>query len=509
MLLTTMSQDEFAYDVRAIIQAFYPKEDIKVFAKEKALEYKSNSDYLADKEIDIIYLRQRIDIIISNKEEVLLQEHIDTGIIKAIEQEEIKPGLNLSIEERKSYKNHLKRLLYKMLSQLSERTLPWGTLTGIRPTKIPMKLLEEGGNLDTIQEYMENEYLCSKEKALLTLEIAQREYKILSDIDYSNGYSIYIGIPFCPTTCLYCSFTSYSIESYKDYVEDYLDALEKEIDYVSNSARGKRLTTIYVGGGTPTTLTASQLDRLLKKIFQSFPMEEVKEFTVEAGRPDSITYEKLTVLYENGVTRISINPQTMNQATLDVIGRRHTIEQIIQAYGMAREVGHRNINMDLILGLPGENIEDIRNTLVEINKLKPDSLTIHTLAVKRAARLNAMKKKYEDIEAQNVSYMLKITEEYTKKAGYKPYYLYRQKNMCDNLENIGYSIRGKEGIYNILIMEEKHTIIAIGAGASSKFVFDSGNIIERSENVKSVKDYILRVDDMIDRKRSLLERNFS
>lgn len=509
MLLAILSQDEFAYDVRSLIQAFYPKEDVKVFTQDLAVEYKRALNQLVEIEIVIQYKRQIIEITFISKGKTLLHQFVKISPVLSVDGEKNIDQLNLSVEERKIYKNQLKRLLYTILSQQTNSTLPWGTLTGIRPTKIPMKLLEEGQEYDVIQRYMKEEYLCSEEKVRLSLDIAQREHEILTEIDYNKGYSIYIGIPFCPTTCLYCSFTSYSIDKYENYVEEYLEALEREIEYVGNAAYGKKLTTIYVGGGTPTTLTSKQLERLLLRIKACFPMKEVREFTVEAGRPDSITYEKLKVLKAHGVTRISINPQTMNQSTLDVIGRRHTIEQVIESYTMAREAGHSNINMDLILGLPGENIEHIYYTLREIEELRPDSLTVHILAVKRAARLNSMKKQYEDMAASDVSYMLEVVEAYTKKAGYKPYYLYRQKNMCDNLENIGYSVKGKEGIYNILIMEEKHTIIALGAGASSKFVFGKGDIIERSENVKSVKDYIARVDEMIDRKRFLLERNFS
>lgn len=509
MIQIELSIDEFAYDVRSLIQAFYPDKKLEFIdstllqedlLKEQEIEHKILIRYTS-KSIGISFFKDGVPILMKSVEIAYVS---DSNNMNSCEDK-----LNLTVEQRKAYKNELKRLLYTMLSEVTDQSLPWGTLTGIRPTKIPMKMLEENFSESNIKQHMLEEYLCSIDKVDLCVNIAQKEHNILSELDYKNGYSIYIGIPFCPTTCLYCSFTSYSIEKYADQVEAYLNALFKEIDDVSLRVHGKKLITIYLGGGTPTTLSASQLDRLLTKIKSSFSMEYVRELTVEAGRPDSITIDKLKVLKDHGVTRISINPQTMNQKTLDVIGRKHTVDQIIESFHMARGVGHDNINMDLILGLPGENYVDVKYTLEEIDKLKPDSLTIHTLALKRAARLTTFKEQYSDMTPTDTIKMLTLSREYAKNTGYEPYYLYRQKNMADNLENIGYSKINKEGIYNILIMEEKHTIIALGAGASSKFVFEDGELIERSENVKSVKDYIERVDEMMLRKHLLIERNFS
>lgn len=510
MIQVELSIDEFAYDVRSLVQAFYPDKKLE-FIGNGASQVNSKNDTIIDKRILIIYTTSSISISIFKNEIPILLETVEIigDALDTCSIENYQDKINLTTSQRKRYKNQLKRLLYSMLSKVTNQTLSWGTLTGIRPTKIPMKMLEDGLHISKIKQYMLEEYVCSKDKVDLCVNIARKEYDILQDMDYKNGYSLYIGIPFCPTTCLYCSFTSYSIEKYADQVEAYLEALFKEIDEISLQVHGKKLITVYLGGGTPTTLSANQLERLLIKIKSRFSMEYVRELTVEAGRPDSINREKLQVLKELGVTRISINPQTMRQKTLDVIGRRHTVEQIIEAFHMAREVGHDNINMDLILGLPGENCMDVRYTLDEINKLNPDSLTIHTLALKRAARLNTYKELYCDMAPTDTIKMLTLSREYAKTAGYNPYYLYRQKNMTDNLENIGYSKIGKEGIYNILIMEEKHTIIALGAGASSKFVFENGELIKRSENVKSVKDYIERVNEMIDRKHLLIERNFS
>ena len=268
------------------------------------------------------------------------------------------------------------------------KRLPWGTLTGIRPVKIPMSMLEEGKGEEEIRDYMRSTYFISRQKEQLAIEIARREKALLEKLHYENGCSLYIGIPFCPTTCLYCSFTSYPIVSWKKRVGEYLDALEKEIDFTAEIYADKVLDTIYIGGGTPTTLEPSELDRLLVKLHESFDLSGLKEFTVEAGRADSITPEKLKVLKDQGVTRISVNPQTMKQETLDLIGRKHTVTQVREAFAMAREAGFSNINMDIILGLPGEEPADVRRTMEEIEKLGPDSLTVHSLAIKRASRLS-------------------------------------------------------------------------------------------------------------------------
>ena len=410
---------------------------------------------------------------------------------------------------RKQYKNILKKSLYVLLEKQSGKQLPWGTLTGVRPSKLVMERLELGETKEEVWRYMKKQYFCSKEKMELGYDIAKREFDILNRIDYKNGYSLYIGIPFCPTRCLYCSFPSYPMEQFGALTEQYLEALFKEIDFASGCRWKRKLSSIYIGGGTPTTLTDKQLRRLLQKVKQSFPMEHVEEFTVEAGRPDSIDLEKLKVLKEEGVTRISINPQTMNQKTLDHIGRKHTVEEVEHAFRLAREAGHDNINMDLIVGLPGETVDSVKSTLECIERLAPESLTVHSLVVKRAARLNLQLEEEEQKMAANTGEMLSVAGEYAKKHGLVPYYMYRQKNATgmdqDSQENVGFSKPGRESIYNILIMEEKQTILALGAGASSKFLLPKAKKkIERVENVKSVTDYIERIDEMIERKQKFL-----
>ena len=351
---------------------------------------------------------------------------------------------------------------------------------------------------------MKETYLASDEKIDLSIEIAAREKKLLEPLDYERGYSLYVGIPFCPTTCLYCSFTSYPIEKWRGRTGLYLEALFKELEYTARKMEGRPLDTVYFGGGTPTSLSAEDLEALLSRLEQLFDLSRVLEFTVEAGRPDSITMDKLKVLRDHGITRISINPQTMNQKTLDLIGRHHTVDMVKDRFYMARELGFDNINMDLIMGLPEENMDDVRSTLEEVKALAPDSLTVHSLAIKRAARLNMFREEYGGLKIQNTPEMIELSAACAREMGMEPYYLYRQKNMAGNFENVGYSLPGKACIYNILIMEEMQTIAACGAGTTTKVVFPSENRRERCENVKEVEQYISRIDEMIQRKERIL-----
>ena len=408
--------------------------------------------------------------------------------------------------DRLETKNRIKRNLYQMLVSRTGRELPWGTLTGIRPTKIPLTKLEEGWNREEIMDFMKKTYYAGDDKIHLSVEIAERERQILSSISYENGYSLYVGIPFCPTTCLYCSFTSYPIGKWEKRMDEYLEALSRELSYTAEKMRGKKLETIYFGGGTPTALSAEHLERVICEVERLFDRSGVLEFTVEAGRPDSITREKLEVLKRHGVTRISINPQTMNQKTLDLIGRRHTVEMVKEKFLLAREMGFDNINMDLIIGLPGEGMEELSHTLEEIRALSPDSLTVHSLALKRAARLKLEWDQYVDLGMVNTQEMIDLTARFARELGMEPYYLYRQKNMAGNFENVGYSLPGKACIYNILIMEEMQTIAACGAGTTTKVVFPGENRRERTENVKDVEQYIQRVGEMIGRKDELLSQ---
>ena len=403
------------------------------------------------------------------------------------------------LSDHSATKNVVKKMFYLMLAERTGREMPWGSLTGIRPTKIALTRLEEGWKEEDIRSFMKETYLASDEKIDLSIEIAAREKKLLEPLDYERGYSLYVGIPFCPTTCLYCSFTSYPIEKWRGRTGLYLEALFKELEYTAGKMKGRPLDTVYIGGGTPTSLPAEDIDAILSRLEQLFDLSRVLEFTVEAGRPDSITQDKLRVLRNHGITRISINPQTMNQKTLDIIGRHHTVEMVKERFYMAREMGFDNINMDLIMGLPEENLEDVRHTLAKVKALGPDSLTI-----KRAARLNMFREEYGGLKIQNTPEMIELSAACAREMGMEPYYLYRQKNMAGNFENVGYSLPGKACIYNILIMEEMQTIAACGAGTTTKVVFPSENRRERCENVKEVEQYISRIDEMIGRKERIL-----
>ena len=477
MIGIILDSSSYEQDIRELIMAFYPGE---TFAHEERPEVG-------------FYVRGE-----EKPEEslfVLTVEEEGDWVMKVV---------SVDFSNRFETKSRIKRLLYGMLQEKTGKTLPWGTLTGIRPTKIAMTKLEEGWSGDEIRSYMRDTYLTSEEKIELSIEIAARERELLSAVDCENGYSLYIGIPFCPTTCLYCSFTSFPIGKWQGRTGEYLEALFQEMDYTAEKMKGRRLDTVYFGGGTPTSLTPEDLDRLLGRLAVTFDLENAREFTVEAGRPDSITEEKLEVLKKYGITRISINPQTMRQKTLDLIGRRHTVEELRDRFHMARRLGFTNINMDLIIGLPGEDLEDVQETLKEIKELGPDSLTVHSLAIKRAARLNTMKEQYADYKITNTQEMIALTAQCARAMGMEPYYLYRQKNMAGNFENVGYAVPGKACIYNILIMEEQQTIMACGAGTTTKVVYPAENRLERAENVKDVEQYIGRIDEMLKRKDKLL-----
>ena len=423
--------------------------------------------------------------------------------------------------DRKLRKRYVNLKVYAWLSEVTGKELAWGIMTGVRPTKPMMNLIESGMTDEEVINWMQKNYHVTDEKAQLGLKVAKKEKALLEQLDYKDGYSLYVGIPFCPTTCSYCSFTSYPIAEWKQRVDEYLDAVCKELTFIAEKSQNKKLNTIYIGGGTPTTLEPEQLDRLLTHLEKHFSYADLKEITVEAGRPDSITREKLEVLKAHNIGRISINPQTMQQKTLDIIGRKHTVEDIRRVYGIARELGFDNINMDLIAGLPGETVEDMRDTLEQIKEMAPDSLTVHALAMKRASRMTQEQKRKvqgKSIEAETattLSQMIELASNYAKQMDLEPYYLYRQKNIAGNFENVGYAKVDKAGIYNILIMEEKQSIIAVGAGASTKVVIPDDKVIidpktgnpkkiVRAENVRDIQQYISRIDEMIERKGEFL-----
>ena len=475
MIAVLINEAKFEYDIHSLVKAFYPSHEVKVILKgEQEIPE-------AELQFEVVYGAGEFSL--AEGADVLMREPVCENPTR--------------IDE----KNAVKRLVYKALSRKLGKTLAWGDLTGIRPTKIPRKMLDEGKSESDILSYMKDTYLIGDEKADLALDIAKREREILKPLR-EKGYSIYIGIPFCPTTCLYCSFTSNPIAMWRDRVDDYLKALEREIEFTAEARKGQIIDTLYIGGGTPTTLSASELDRLLSFIEQKLDLSNLLEYTVEAGRADSITKEKLQVLFNHKVTRISVNPQTMNQKTLDLIGRRHTVEDVVRAFNDAREAGFTNINTDIILGLPGEGVTEVTHTIDELVKLGPDSLTVHSLAIKRGSRLYEWIIENGYATMVNTDETMKIAMDGASRLNMKPYYLYRQKNMAGNFENTGYAREGCFGIYNILIMEELEPIVAMGPGSVSKVITREGKLV-RSDNVKDIAEYINRIDEMITRKKDL------
>lgn len=397
-------------------------------------------------------------------------------------------------------KNQVKQELYKKLSQITGKTPKWGIHTGVRPIKLVCELFDKyNGSEELVRDELSRIYLFSDEKLNLAVNIARLQRQILKPAP-QNSVGLYIGIPFCPTRCLYCSFTSNELRTEK--VEEYLSALFLEIEHTKLKMNELSLypESIYIGGGTPTTLSAEQLDRLLTKIEESYDLSKLVEFTVEAGRADTITRGKLEVLKNHNIKRISINPQSMKDETLALIGRNHTGKQVEDAFELAHSVGGFSINADVIAGLPQEKLIDFENTLTKLVSLNADNITVHTLAVKKGSKLVDIDSAYH-IKRENVANdMVKLGYSVLKHMGYEPYYLYRQKYMAGALENTGYAKSGKESVYNIRIMDEHQTIVALGAGGISKAYFPAENRLMRVPNVSNYEIYISRIQDMLDRK---------
>jgi len=381
---------------------------------------------------------------------------------------------------------------------------PWGILDGIRPVKLARKLLKSEKSVNVAIDAFVREYNADIGKAELAVKIAEIENPIIDSMK-PEGISLYIGIPFCPTRCLYCSFVSNSGAKSEKFIPEYLRCLYREIEHTAEIIKemGKTVESVYIGGGTPTTLDARQLEELLEKIFSAFDLSQNKEFTVEAGRPDTVTKAKLDVIYKYGIDRISINPQTMNQKILDIIGRNHTPDDIRRAMYMARESGINTINMDIIAGLPGETLDMFKYTVEEVERLNPENTTVHTMSIKRSSKLHETLGDFALTDGDEVVKMVDFARKTITENGKNPYYLYRQKNMLGNLENVGYAKPGTESIYNIYIMEEVQSIISLGCGGVTKTVDRKTDRIERIFNVKEPKDYIERIDEMLSRKDAL------
>lgn len=468
------------HEVQTIVQVFYPN------------RHYYETDKISDETYTVISILEN---------GVNGAELYDCGKFVGRYEESFDESEIINIKEKK---RKIKTAIFRLLTKITGYTPVWGILTGIRPAKTINDLIDDGMTEKEALDFLCEKYFVSEEKAKLSIKVALEERNILK-LSNKDDISIYIGIPFCPTRCLYCSFTSYPLFQYKNKVDKYIDTLIKEIEFISSYTSKYNVKNIYIGGGTPTSLNEEQLERLLTAVDNNFDVKNTVEYTVEAGRPDTITEQKLVIMKNHNVSRISINPQTMNQKTLDLIGRKHTVEDIKYIFEKAREIGHNNINMDIILGLPEEKAEDVAHTMEEIMKFSPENVTVHTLAVKRASRLKEQFDLYTLTSLEEMEKMLSVSYKYAEKMGLKPYYMYRQKNMVGSFENVGYCKEGTEGIYNVEIMEENQTIFGCGAGATTKTVDKETGRIERIFNVKSVDDYISRIDEMLDRKKEGLK----
>lgn len=397
------------------------------------------------------------------------------------------------------------QLLYKLLCDFTGLTQPWGILTGVRPVKLLRRLAEESSEEQAVKKF-EKDFFVSNEKIALSRETEHNERKIL-ELSKPESFSLYVGIPFCPSRCSYCSFVMASIERAEKLIEPYTKLLCEEIKRTAEIANklGLRLETVYFGGGTPTTLSAEQLDTVLRTVNQSFDMSTSREFTVEAGRPDTIDIAKLFALKENKVDRISINPQTVNDEVLKTIGRKHTAQQFFDAFELARKCGFDNINTDLIAGLPTDTPESFKNSLDSIVRLNAECITVHTLCMKRASRLTTEGVTLDLQQARDAREMLAYTQNILGQNEYIPYYMYRQSRMVGNLENVGWSKKGFESLYNVYVMDETHTILACGSGGVTKLKRNNPDYLERIFNFKYPYEYIDRFDELIQRKSGIMQ----
>ena len=548
----------FESDIRELCKAFYPGEDFQMHTPEgvrlmETTQEEKNALKRAKEQKSAVPVNKkslkRKDTEKQNR--ILTEEGISDPSLFRLSLDLRGAALPFSGKRTKD-KSIVKAYLYKILQRKCGRSLPWGDLTGIRPVSLAGKLLEELINegMYTKQEEirfyqaLKDEYCLEGEKAELLHFLASREKGILqkaeerSGVKIQDGFSIYIHIPFCPSKCAYCSFLSSPIGPFSDRISDYLEKVSEELDfalYEMGERRGKTLQSVYIGGGTPTALPEKALEDLLVLVEQkllSSPYAKVLEYTVEAGRPDSLEGNKLALLKEHSVGRISINPQTFRQETLDLIGRKHSIESVVDRFYEARDLGFDNINMDLILGLPSERLSDVEESLLKIRELAPENLTVHSLAVKRAAKLKTEENKYRGAYQAGASseefplerdfslsyipswkkresrsemeWMMLSAMQTAEELSLYPYYLYRQKNMAGNLENIGFSKEGKECLYNIFMMEEKHTVFGVGAGSSSKILFGNGRL-ERVDNGKDFRSYMEHFTEYQEKKRRVLE----
>lgn len=473
--------NSFKYEIEAVCKLFFHTQRFDF------------SDNIADAKGD--------DFIIAScnnsENEIMLSAKISLNGTADYDEKILPPDTN-----KKTAEHELCRIIYHILCRKTGITPPWGLMTGIRPVKKVTELMAQGLSHDEIKERLENRYELSPKKFRLAYATAVNQLPILDNID-RHAASLYVSIPFCPTRCSYCSFVSHSMDSAIKLMPEYVAALCKELEILGRMVReiGTKIDTVYFGGGTPTSISAENIRRIMESVAQNFDLDSIREYSFEAGRPDTITEEKLRVIKELGADRISVNPQTLNDDVLRVIGRRHSGKDAIKAFELARKIGFDNINTDLIAGLPTESAESFRNTLDTICDLSPESITVHTLTVKRSARLfENGNENMSNPAAEMVDYSIdKLMNE-----GYLPYYMYRQKNTVDNLENVGYSKKGYESQYNIFIMDDTQTILGAGCAASTKLVYPDG-LITRVHNYKFPYEYINRFNQLMEKKKEITE----
>ncbi len=492
MLYVYINESGFRYEVEELIKLFIPWSDFEFIEQEEGIQNKS---FLLSSFIS--YDKGNVGISSELTKDGKKIDYVSTPQVMD----------HCENVTRKEIKEGVKRSVFLILRRLYDYTPPWGILTGVRPTKIVNEMIEAKFSHEEIRKKLNGLYYIDSEKINLLFNVCNNEKDILSTGSVKE-ISLYIGIPFCPTKCTYCSFTSYPAQI--DRMNQYLEALIQEIIFVGNELINTELKieTLYIGGGTPTALTVNQLNRLLIQARESFELNDLKEYTVECGRPDTITSEKLKIMKSFGVNRISINPQSMNEKTLVEIGRNHTPEEIKEAFYLARKYGFHNINMDLIAGLPNETPVDFNYSINALIQMEPENITVHTLAIKRASKLKKIREEYSYyIGEEAISDMLEISSSLLHQYSYEPYYMYRQKYMSGNYENVGYCKNATQCIYNIRIMEEKQTIIALGAGGISKVFYPLENRLERVPNVSNYEVYIERIQEMIERKKNLIFAN--
>lgn len=467
--------NSFKYEIESTLKMFFPAEKFK---------FSDDSDNAAGE-----------NFVIAGTE----QNRIYTDI--KINGRTFHDEKNIPTDDTKYTEHELCRLIYHILKDVTGITLPWGLMTGIRPVKKVTELIEQGKDFTETEKILTEKYEISPAKFRLAYDTAMNQLPIIRKIN-RKAVSLYISIPFCPSRCSYCSFVSHSIETAGKLIPDYVMSLCRELEIISRIIKetGTPVDTIYFGGGTPTAIPAEDIRTVMECVRNNFDLNSIREYSVEAGRPDTITEEKLRIIKEYGADRISINPQTLNDDVLKVIGRRHTGEDALKAFELARKIGFDNINTDLIAGLPTESAESFRNTLDKIVDISPESITVHTLTLKRAASLFSDKDNIKNPASEMVDYSIQKL----MNNDYHPYYMYRQKNTVDNLENVGYSRKGYESYYNIYIMDETQTIIGAGSGASTKLVYPD-NRITRIHNYKFPYEYIGNFDQLMTKKKEITE----